>query len=70
MLVAVGTSGSDLSLDGGESWNPGDTLSLNAVAFAPGRAGRVRGTVPAGWAVGPRGTIAKWVGGIARRGKD
>lgn len=70
MLVAVGTSGSDLSLDGGESWNPGDTLSLNAVAFAPGRDGRARATVPAGWAVGPRGTIAKWVGGIARRGKD
>ncbi len=70
VLVAVGTSGSDLSLDGGESWNPGDTLSLNAVAFAPERAGPARALVAAGWAVGPRGTIAKWAGPIARRGKD
>ena len=68
-LVAVGTSGSDLSRDGGESWSAGDTLSLNAVAFAPARPGDANAPA-AGWAVGPRGTIAKWVGPLARRGKD
>jgi photosystem II stability/assembly factor-like uncharacterized protein len=56
-LVAVGTSGSDYSIDGGETWTPLDTVPYNAVAF-----GR-RGT--AGWAVGPGGRIATWVGPLA-----
>ncbi|HEX4933494.1 MAG TPA: hypothetical protein VFV33_09965, partial [Gemmatimonadaceae bacterium] len=53
-IVAVGTSGSDLSKDGGESWIPLDTTALNAVAFAK------RGK--AGYAVGPKGVIVRWVG--------
>jgi photosystem II stability/assembly factor-like uncharacterized protein len=57
-LVAVGTSGSDRSSDGGLTWQPLDTLALNAVSFAPGGAG---------WAVGPEGRIARWVGAVARR---
>jgi photosystem II stability/assembly factor-like uncharacterized protein len=32
-LVAVGTSGVDVSLDGGNSWNPMFTEDLNAVSF-------------------------------------
>jgi photosystem II stability/assembly factor-like uncharacterized protein len=54
-LVAVGTLGSDYSADGGESWTPIDTLALNTVAFAAGRQ-----TV--GWAVGPNGRVAQWIG--------
>lgn len=54
-LVAVGTSGSDYSADGGETWAPIDTVGFNSVAFARGRS-------TAGWAVGSRGRIAKWVG--------
>lgn len=57
-VVAVGTSGTDLSRDGGRTWTPVDATSLNAVAFAPG------GT---GWGVGPRGTIVKWTGGRGPR---
>ena len=52
-LVAVGTSGSDRSTDGGETWQPMDTLALNAVSFA---------SPAAGWAVGPGGRIARYVG--------
>jgi photosystem II stability/assembly factor-like uncharacterized protein len=48
--VAVGTSGSDYSLDGGKTWMPIDTADYNSVSF-------VRG---AGWAVGPQGRIARW----------
>jgi hypothetical protein len=54
-LVAVGTSGSDYSADGGETWAPVDTVGYNSVAFA-------RGGVRAGWAVGAGGRIAKWAG--------
>ncbi|CAN5569878.1 oxidoreductase [soil metagenome] len=50
-LVAVGTSGSDYSLDGGRSWLPIDTLAYNSVGFA---------APDAGWAVGPRGRIARF----------
>ncbi|MDQ3997214.1 MAG: hypothetical protein M3303_09375 [Gemmatimonadota bacterium] len=55
MLVAVGTSGSDYSTDGGETWTPVDTAAFNSVAFAAGRA-------TAGWAVGPNGRVARWIG--------
>jgi photosystem II stability/assembly factor-like uncharacterized protein len=55
MLVTVGTSGSDYSTDGGETWTPIDTVGYNSVAFA-------RGRTTAGWAVGTRGRIAKWIG--------
>lgn len=57
-VVAVGTSGSDISLDGGRNWEPLDETNLNAVSFAPDGAG---------WAVGPKGTIVKW-SGAPRRG--
>lgn len=52
-FVAVGTSGSDRSDDGGASWQPIDTLALNAVSFAPSGAG---------WAVGPDGRIVSYMG--------
>lgn len=65
IVVAVGTSGTDYSLDGGESWIAADTLALNAVTFvAP----------DAGWAVGPRGRVVRWRGAfppaIRRGAKD
>lgn len=51
VIVAVGTEGTALSRDGGAHWTRVDSLSLNAVAVAPGRgAHRV-------WAVGARGRI-------------
>lgn len=51
-LIAVGTTGSDQSLDGGATWQPLDTLALNAVSFA---------ATGAGWAVGPGGRIVSYV---------
>jgi photosystem II stability/assembly factor-like uncharacterized protein len=48
-LVAVGTAGTFVSRDGGQSWTQTDTLALNSVRFF-GRAGI---------AVGPRGRIAR-----------
>lgn len=65
IVVAVGTSGTDYSLDGGERWIAADTLALNAVTFvAP----------DAGWAVGPRGRVVRWRGAftpaIRRGAKD
>lgn len=59
VLVAVGTSGSDYSTDGGETWVPIDTVAFNTIAFAAGRP-------PAGWAVGPSGRVAKWLGPTLR----
>jgi photosystem II stability/assembly factor-like uncharacterized protein len=50
--VVVGTSGSSVSLDGGKTWKDLDRESYNAVAFAPSGEG---------WAVGPKGRIAKLV---------
>lgn len=50
MWIATGTSGSDVSLDGGKTWKQFDTASYNAMSFAGG----------AGWAVGPGGVIARW----------
>jgi photosystem II stability/assembly factor-like uncharacterized protein len=46
-LIAVGTTGVDVSLDGGNSWNPMIAEDLNAVSFAGS----------SGWAVGPAGKI-------------
>jgi photosystem II stability/assembly factor-like uncharacterized protein len=48
--IAVGTSGSDCSLDDGATWKPLDHENYNSVASTP------TGDV---WAVGPRGRIAK-----------
>ena len=50
MIVAVGTSGSDSSTDGGNNWTGLDRENYNSVSFAAG----------AGWAAGPRGRIAKF----------
>ena len=44
-VVAVGTSGADLSTDGGKTWRPLNTENYNAVQR--------------GWAVGPNGRIAR-----------
>ncbi|HLH18831.1 MAG TPA: hypothetical protein VKX45_16550 [Bryobacteraceae bacterium] len=48
--IAVGSSGSDVSYDGGQSWKPFDTAPYNSVAFAPDGSG---------WAVGPKGGVAR-----------
>lgn len=53
ILIAVGTSGSDYSVDGGRTWLSLDNEDYNAVSFA--------GT-GAGWAVGPKGRIAHFIG--------
>lgn len=50
--VAVGTSGSDVSADDGASWKPLDREKYNSVAFT---------ATGDGWAVGPKGRIAKFV---------
>ena len=50
-LVAVGTSGSDLSVDGGRSWRALGEVGYHALAFA------VDGS---GWAVGAGGRIARF----------
>ena len=50
MWIAVGTSGSDVSTDDGKSWKQFDSGNYNAVSFANG----------AGWAVGPKGAVAKF----------
>ncbi|HEY6250968.1 MAG TPA: YCF48-related protein [Candidatus Angelobacter sp.] len=48
-LIAVGTTGSDYSMDGGRTWQALDAGEYNAVSFAG---------PDAGWAVGPKGKIA------------
>ncbi|HET6844746.1 MAG TPA: YCF48-related protein [Candidatus Angelobacter sp.] len=53
VLIAVGTTGSDYSTDGGNTWRPLDTANYNAASFAADGAG---------WAVGPKGRIAKFTG--------
>ena len=48
--IATGTSGSDISYDGGQSWTSFDKGNYNAISFVGA----------AGWAVGPKGRIAKF----------
>jgi photosystem II stability/assembly factor-like uncharacterized protein len=50
--IAVGTSGSDVSQDDGATWKPLDHEDYNSVAFT---------STGDGWAVGPRGRIAKFL---------
>ena len=45
LVVAVGTSGADLSRDGGRTWEPVEAAGYNAIQ--------------PGWAVGPAGRIAR-----------
>ena len=57
-LVAVGLGGTARSDDAGDSWAMVDSVAYNTVAFA---------TRDDGWAVGPRGRIAKWAPTIPAR---
>lgn len=50
IAVAVGTTGSDLSRDGGRTWSPLDGTAFNAVQFAPSGVA---------FAVGARGRVAR-----------
>jgi photosystem II stability/assembly factor-like uncharacterized protein len=52
ILVAVGITSSGYSVDGGKNWTAFDTAEYNSVSFAGGT----------GWAVGPQGRIARFVG--------
>ncbi|MFL5620074.1 MAG: WD40/YVTN/BNR-like repeat-containing protein [Gemmatimonadaceae bacterium] len=52
-LVAVGLTGTDVSVDGGVTWQRVDSTAYNSVAFA---------SASAGWVVGPKGRIARWSG--------
>ena len=49
--VAAGTSGADISTDGGQNWQQFDTGNYNAISLVGSQAG---------WAVGPRGRVAKF----------
>lgn len=53
IAIAVGTTGSDISRDGGRTWSPLDGTPFNAVQFAPS------GTA---FAVGGRGRVSRWRG--------
>jgi photosystem II stability/assembly factor-like uncharacterized protein len=61
MLITVGPSGSEYSVDGGNSWRSLGTEGYHSASFA--------GPVNAGWAVGEGGKIAKYSGPrfVARR---
>lgn len=50
-LVAVGTSGSDISYDDGKTWKSLDKENYNSVAFINSKVG---------WAAGPKGRIARF----------
>ena len=54
-LVAVGESGSSISLDGGLTWTPFDSTGFQASSFAG---------PTAGWAVGAAGRIARFSGTV------
>ena len=54
-LVAVGLTGTDESRDGGMTWTRVDSTAYNSAAFA---------SESFGWAVGPKGRIARWVGAL------
>jgi len=51
LWIATGTSGSDYSTDGGQTWKAFDSGSFNALSFAPNGAG---------WAAGAKGRIARF----------
>jgi photosystem II stability/assembly factor-like uncharacterized protein len=53
IVIATGLAGTARSVDAGDSWTMVDSVPYNSVAFASKRDG---------WAVGPRGRIAKWAG--------
>jgi len=49
--IATGTSGSDISTDGGQNWKQFDAGDYNAISFLPSAEG---------WAAGPHGRLARW----------
>lgn len=49
-VVAVGLAGTGISNDGGKTWEALDPTPYNTAGFTKG----------AGWAVGPKGVIARW----------
>jgi photosystem II stability/assembly factor-like uncharacterized protein len=51
-LIAVGPTGSDYSLDAGRTWSGISRMGFHSASFTEG----------AGWAVGEKGLIAKYVG--------
>jgi photosystem II stability/assembly factor-like uncharacterized protein len=51
-LAAVGPNGEDISNDHGAHWTHTDSFDLNALEVLDSRNG---------WAVGPKGTIARWI---------
>jgi photosystem II stability/assembly factor-like uncharacterized protein len=51
LWIVTGTSGSDVSGDGGKTWKLFDSGAYNAMSFIPGGEG---------WAVGPQGRIARF----------
>jgi photosystem II stability/assembly factor-like uncharacterized protein len=51
LWIATGPSGSDISADGGNTWQQFDKGNYNAVSFVSSEAG---------WAVGPRGAVARF----------
>jgi len=53
LCVVVGPDGEDVSLSKGAAWKSTDSLNLNAVAIL---------NFNEGWAVGPQGTIARYIG--------
>lgn len=57
-LIAVGPTGSDVSVDGGENWKRLGETGFNAVGFAG---------PSAGWAVGDEGLVARFEGAEPRR---
>jgi photosystem II stability/assembly factor-like uncharacterized protein len=54
-LIAVGPTGTDVSMDGGENWHRLGTIGFDAVGFAG---------LDAGWAVGEDGRIARFEGEV------
>ncbi|QEG20236.1 YCF48-related protein [Mariniblastus fucicola] len=52
-LVAVGTNGTDMSTDLGDKWVRISNKGFNSVGFSD--------TGRTGWAVGPEGSVARWV---------
>lgn len=52
LLLAVGPTGTDISNDGGENWQPASELGANSVAFTPNGVAI---------AVGPHGAVYRWV---------
>ncbi len=58
-LVAVGPTGSDFSLDGGQTWKPLGTVGFHAAACA--------GSIETCFAAGDQGTIARFTGMLDER---